>query len=232
MCLSWARSEIPMALALENNSIKIGFSILKEGPLHLWRDGISSSSSSAALETSQDMKREKRKTQLAEELSEADEEEEKGEEEEERCVLITECMLCSKLGNKVGMKECKDTNRVQLYECSIPSKPEYTKRRKEYRSCKRTVADEEWLVFRMQLFCLLLGLISTYAARMQKRAHATLFDQRKMKKNRQNLSFRIQPAMLGGNEEELNNGNHALRVVNREIEELDPLIATSKSADL
>jgi hypothetical protein len=48
-----------------------------------------------------------------------------------------------------------------------------------YRSCARTKWDEEYLMVRLQVFCLLLGVLSIVSLKKQKVSTATLFDQRK-----------------------------------------------------
>jgi hypothetical protein len=50
-----------------------------------------------------------------------------------------------------------------------------------YQSCKRTVDEEEFLMVRFQLFCLLTGTIAFVSIRRQKAANASLFDQRIMR---------------------------------------------------
>jgi len=50
---------------------------------------------------------------------------------------------------------------------------------KEYRSCQRTVADEESLMIQLQTFCLLAGSLAYLSVRKQKLATSSLFDQRK-----------------------------------------------------
>jgi hypothetical protein len=54
--------------------------------------------------------------------------------------------------------------------------------RKVYRSCARTKWDDEFLMVRLQLFCLLLGAWSFASLKKQKMATASLFDQRKQKR--------------------------------------------------
>jgi hypothetical protein len=62
-----------------------------------------------------------------------------------------------------------------------------------YRSCKRTVEDEEFLLVRFQVFCFLTGTIAFMSVRKQKAAAASLFDQRKL-----NLQKRRSDAMTNG----------------------------------
>jgi hypothetical protein len=52
--------------------------------------------------------------------------------------------------------------------------------RTKFESCKRTAADDEFLLVRFQVFCILLGAFAVVSVRKQKRLSATLFDQRKL----------------------------------------------------
>lgn len=49
----------------------------------------------------------------------------------------------------------------------------------KYESCKRTAADEEFLLVRFQVFCILLGTFAVVSVRKQKIVSANLFDKRK-----------------------------------------------------
>lgn len=49
-----------------------------------------------------------------------------------------------------------------------------------YTSCPRTKADDEFLLVRFQVFCLLFGSLACISSRRQKSASASLFDQRKL----------------------------------------------------
>lgn len=51
-----------------------------------------------------------------------------------------------------------------------------------FKSCKRTVEDDEFLMMRLQVICFLLGSVSLFAVRKLKSTTATLFDQRKAAK--------------------------------------------------
>jgi hypothetical protein len=51
--------------------------------------------------------------------------------------------------------------------------------RTKYESCKRTSADEEFLLVRFQVFCILLGAFAVISVRKQKIISANLFDKRK-----------------------------------------------------
>jgi hypothetical protein len=51
--------------------------------------------------------------------------------------------------------------------------------RTKYESCKRTAADDEFLLVRFQVFCVLLGAFAVISVRKQKIVSANLFDKRK-----------------------------------------------------
>lgn len=68
-----------------------------------------------------------------------------------------------------------------------PSPDELVDTREAIQSCKRTKSDEEFLVVRLQVFCLLIGVLSLVAARKQKAASASLFDQRKIQKGEKKM---------------------------------------------
>jgi hypothetical protein len=58
-----------------------------------------------------------------------------------------------------------------------------------YRACARTAGDDEFLLIRFQVVCLLTGLFAIVLVRKQKAAAASLFDQRRLKsRSEHNLS--------------------------------------------
>jgi len=73
-----------------------------------------------------------------------------------------------------------------------------------YRSCKRTSTDEEFLMLRLQVFCLLIGVTAFVSARRQKFAHASLFDQRKMRRNQREQQQRQQQQQQQREQQQLN----------------------------
>ena len=104
-----------------------------------------------------------------------DDDEIDSESEQERCITVDECVLCK---NEEKLEDdCEATFRHQRFECSIGEK-----RTTVYRSCKRTVQDEETLMTRFQMLCVLVALISLTSTRRQKRVSASLFDQRRRSK--------------------------------------------------
>lgn len=50
-----------------------------------------------------------------------------------------------------------------------------------YQSCNRTTADDEFLMVRMQVLCVLIGSFAFATVRRQRQNSATLFDQRKQR---------------------------------------------------
>ena len=76
-----------------------------------------------------------------------------------------------------------------------------------YRSCPRTVNDEEFLMVRFQVFCFLTGAIAFMSVRKQKAAAASLFDQRKLNLQKRRSSDQMattttsSSTIIGGNVE-------------------------------
>lgn len=109
------------------------------------------------------------------------------QESKERCTVLGECELCPHGGRKSNDEEgCEETGRRQRFNCVVTEgdsgKP--IKSRKEYRSCRRTRADEQFLMVRMQAICALLGTLSLISVRRQKLRSASLFDQRRPPRGR------------------------------------------------
>ena len=104
-----------------------------------------------------------------------------------------------------------------------------SKKRTEYRSCKRTTADEEYLLLKMEFLFLLLGILSTTTARLLKKRSVNLFDQRWSKKVRQSsLAFTFQPGMLDVDGDPSSKGN--INGDHRESNhrEIEPLVNRNK----
>jgi hypothetical protein len=70
--------------------------------------------------------------------------------------------------------------RAFYFRLNITLDDKETGTRTNYESCKRTAADEEFLLVRLQVFCLLLGAFAVVSVRKQKIVSASLFDQRKL----------------------------------------------------
>lgn len=131
--------------------------------------------------------------------------EEDGEDEDgdygdgEQCRPSEECELCPGNwkylaevggGSEEDWTACLATGRRVRYECvslftEKGSHEKSARSRFEYRSCKRTEADEAFRMLRMQIACLLIGMWSMRTVRRRKRVSASLFDQRRMAAMRQ-----------------------------------------------
>lgn len=101
------------------------------------------------------------------------------------CEPVSECEACT-TGQRDNESVCQDTGLVQRFKCMSATDQGVGDPKEEFRACKRTVADEEFLMMRMQVICFLFGSISLIAVRRQKGTAATLFDQRKAKRGDQN----------------------------------------------
>jgi hypothetical protein len=66
-----------------------------------------------------------------------------------------------------------------------------------YASCKRTRADDEFLLVRFQVLCLLFGILATLSSKKQKSASASLFDQRKMSRSSEKQRRRSSELPIG-----------------------------------
>jgi hypothetical protein len=63
-----------------------------------------------------------------------------------------------------------------------------------YQACARTAGDDEFLLVRFQVVCLLTGLIAVMLVRRQKAAAASLFDQRRLNLQKNRSEHNIPPA--------------------------------------
>jgi len=103
------------------------------------------------------------------------------------CVVINECAYCSNFKNDTS-EHCQATGRRERIECTFLSsgirffngEVKQTKKIREmnYRSCRRTKKDEEFLVMQLQLICLLTSYFSLLSVRREKLKCVSLFDQR------------------------------------------------------
>jgi hypothetical protein len=69
---------------------------------------------------------------------------------------------------------------MRFLHLTQPSLDNEIGKRTKYQSCKRTRAEEEFRVVRLQVLCLLLGAVAVVSVRKQKMVSASLFDQRKL----------------------------------------------------
>mmetsp|Transcript_24440 Transcript_24440/g.56957 ORF Transcript_24440/g.56957 Transcript_24440/m.56957 type:complete len:190 (+) Transcript_24440:725-1294(+) len=105
--------------------------------------------------------------------------EEKGEES---CRPAGECEECTETRKK-RQEVCGKTGKIQVYKCFVEEEGTETTTRTIFKSCRRTRADEEFLMVRFQVFCFLLGSLSFLYAKRQKTQSASLFDQRRLRRN-------------------------------------------------
>ncbi|GKY91194.1 hypothetical protein MPSEU_000092100 [Mayamaea pseudoterrestris] len=99
----------------------------------------------------------------------------------ERCTMIDHCRTCTDT-DKLSMEECIETGKVQTLQCPVLDEDgeETEEFQTKYVSCNRTKTDDEFLMVRFQVLCLLFGSLACLSSRKQKSASASLFDQRKM----------------------------------------------------
>lgn len=120
------------------------------------------------------------------------------------CEPVSECEVCT-TGQRDKEPLCQDTGRVQRFHCKSLDDGSA---KDEFKICKRTVADEEFLMMRMQVLFFLFGSLSLLAVRKLRGTTATLFDQRKAKRNNQNynqdneVEIEFSPMMGQGNNDE------------------------------
>mmetsp|Transcript_33378 Transcript_33378/g.67388 ORF Transcript_33378/g.67388 Transcript_33378/m.67388 type:complete len:316 (-) Transcript_33378:908-1855(-) len=123
----------------------------------------------------------------------------------EQCSPMGECELCPRHWKSLLEKEqdeegvtkaaengeygsCAKYGRRQRFECTVlvhedGSSKKSARNHMEYQSCMYTESDEQFRMLRMQLFCLVIGCWSMKTVRKQKVASASLFDQRRMRRN-------------------------------------------------
>lgn len=126
---------------------------------------------------------------------------------EEKCVEVEQCQLCYS-----GEEGCAITGRRRKFECTNPSGA----KREVFHSCRRTVAEEEWLVFKLQIVCILLGILSMRSTRSRKIASANLFDQRR----------------IGNNQKRSMNDSNSTETNDEKVDETETLLAKSKDENV
>jgi len=120
----------------------------------------------------------------------------------EVCTPSAECELCPH-GWRVSVERddekikgefeaCEKYERRQKHDCTLfydtGSTKKVTKNRSEYRPCQYTESDEQSRMMRLQLFCLILGILAYRTARRQRVASASLFDQRRLRGGQNNAT--------------------------------------------
>lgn len=86
-----------------------------------------------------------------------------------KCYEVGVCELCYS-----GDEGCAMTGRRKKFECITGSGVKIY----DYHSCRRTEEEEEWLLTKVQILCVILGVISLRSTRKRKLASASLFEQR------------------------------------------------------
>lgn len=109
-------------------------------------------------------------------------------EQGDDCVVVDECQLCD-AASRAEIPQCAATGRVVRWRCdgaiqeeggTVAAGTGTVGTIFMNRSCKRTKEDDEFLMVRFQVFCVLIGTAAFVSARKQKYVGASLFEQRKL----------------------------------------------------
>jgi Jumping translocation breakpoint protein (JTB) len=119
------------------------------------------------------------------------------EEEAIECEATGVCEMCTDAERSIPESECEPTGRHQHFKCVTSIGDEQDTSIATYRSCKRTEADEEFLMMRLQAICFTIGVVSLFSVRRNRQLGA--FDQRKEGKRGNILNL----AALSDNEQEM-----------------------------
>jgi hypothetical protein len=98
------------------------------------------------------------------------------EQEETKCDATGECEMCTDAERASFESECGMTGRHQHFKC-VTSKGDKESSSASYKSCKRTTADEQFLMIRLQAICFTIGVASLFSVRRNRQLGA--FDQRR-----------------------------------------------------
>uniref|UniRef100_A0A7S1YJ98 PSI domain-containing protein n=1 Tax=Grammatophora oceanica TaxID=210454 RepID=A0A7S1YJ98_9STRA len=115
------------------------------------------------------------------------------------CSIVSQCTMCTATQRR-SEEECKSTGRIEIVDC----KGEEDEDVHRFRSCKRTQADEQFLMVRMEVICFFLGSLAFLSAKRQKSIHTTLFDQRRQAKRSSTMGSdaHIEMSVLNGDGDE------------------------------
>jgi len=105
---------------------------------------------------------------------------------EECTVPAGKCELCT-FSEQRTEETCRETGKWQNFECILLGDSKLTRTEEESsadsayirKTCKYTDFDEGMAMFRLQIFCLLIGVLSIVSVRKQKRLSSSIFDRRK-----------------------------------------------------
>jgi hypothetical protein len=92
------------------------------------------------------------------------------------CTVLESCHRCTD-GDRRDHPECQSTGIISITKCSTEEEESVI-----YQVCQRTKADDEFLMIQLQMFCLLLGVVSFLSVRRQRTTASSLFDQRQRMK--------------------------------------------------
>mmetsp|Transcript_16848 Transcript_16848/g.21976 ORF Transcript_16848/g.21976 Transcript_16848/m.21976 type:complete len:181 (-) Transcript_16848:400-942(-) len=96
----------------------------------------------------------------------------------EVCSLKAECQLCT-AGDIDAIPECKNTGKVETFNCVTKENGAEVDSRQKDESCQRTRTEEDFLMVQFQVFCLFLGSFTYMTVKRQRLIYASGFDQRK-----------------------------------------------------
>lgn len=103
---------------------------------------------------------------------------------EECTVPAGTCMHCT-FSEQKTYDVCLETGRWQKFECLLPSdsntEDESQDTMYKWKSCKHTDLEGGLAMFRLQTFCLLIGVLSIMSVKKQKRFSSSMFDRRKQR---------------------------------------------------
>lgn len=107
----------------------------------------------------------------------------------EECIVpLGTCMHCTFTEQKV-YDVCQETGRWQKFECILPGDSKTTTGSEEesqdsmykMKSCKYTDLEGGVAMIQLQMFCLLIGVLSIISVKKQKRLSSSIFDRRKQR---------------------------------------------------
>ena len=109
------------------------------------------------------------------------------QEEAIQCEATGVCEMCTDAERLIPESQCEPTGRHQHFKCMLSKGNVSDSSSESYRSCKRTEAEEEFLMVRLQAICFTIGVLSLFSVRKNRQLGA--FDQRKEGKRGNILSF-------------------------------------------
>lgn len=92
---------------------------------------------------------------------------------QESCTVLEACHRCTD-GDRRDHPECQTTGIIAISKCTIDDNEDAV----VYQVCQRTKADDEFLMIQLQVFCMILGIVSFLSVRRQKSTASSLFEQR------------------------------------------------------